>query len=314
MGVGTFSGSRLFYGIWAQSASLLKMKKIQYHIISILLLLNVGKSFAQTDTIIDQLRLRMAPLVEKSLEPGAHKTIRLQTSKYSLDPDTNLLHLLHFYKDPYSGKTFSQYQKEYKNSFPNYGVDPMLPGGSADVFKRQVANDIKKNLDTALINTYDWGKPLQFFITARGDIEFLKNNNLVNLIDSIGGSKGKPGVEYGYPITTFYQLEPVITHKASDSIHIQIDYDYHQIAFPTLFQGNPVLIYPFQHPKLKSNLIVSFVLEGDRLAEPVIIKGDPVVGGKLVIQIQKAFDKGPHEFGLGHIFPSRFYFYVLEND
>lgn len=316
------------------------MREVKYYTLLFLLILgSVVKSSAQIDPAIQHIVKDLEALILEKPGSDSYNYVRLlpdlpgqnniqhnfdlsdstflcnmhlAIKKQALNIDMAEMYILYFYKDSYSGKVFSQAKKENRGDYPQNFVSAYIPEGTGR-FIKQINKDIQRNLDSTLINKYDWDKPLQFFITRRGKIDFIQNNNLVELIDSAGRFKAFPAIEYGYPMATFYQLKPVSAPNDNTNITI-LEHDFHQIAFPQLFHNKPLVIYKFVYPRIVSNLIVSFIWSDDQLSEPVIIKGDPTKGEELINQIQSAFDKGPDEFGFRTWAPHRFYFHVLENN
>jgi len=242
---------------------------------------------------------------EKSFNPLLLERIK----PYKNDLDKSLIYTLYYYRDIISGKTFSNSEIEYKYSFPNYYAPSHYRGG-INAFLKTIYAELNKNIEQSNLDQYDWDKPIKFIIDYNGKLNFIKDNNFINLIDTSVIKKWDPEIDFTR-VSTYYQTTLLNKEEYIKSNTFSFELMDREIVFPELFHNKLIFINKYHIPKSsESSLVVSFILANKKLWEPHIIKDDLDNASELIQKINNAIFSTPQTFFMDDYRPIRVYFSI----
>lgn len=226
----------------------------------------------------------------------------IQSKKDSLAK--NKLYEFYFFRDSISDTTFSNSEISAVGTFELYGVPANYPRG-INAFLNVLHTEISANMDKDRIDYYDWGKAISFMVDKNGKLKFIKDNNLISLVDSTKVMKWQPAIKYGHPVPQYYTTEPINKEKFLFGNQYRIWlYNSYDILYPS-FKGYPLIISDALIAEGNFQTIVSFV-NAKGFFEPHLIKGTTKNATELIDFIKS---NGMEHSSIFSHFPGRVYVY-----
>lgn len=193
----------------------------------------------------------------------------MQSKKDSLAK--NKLYEFYFFRDSISDTTFSNSEISAVGTFELYGVPASYPRG-INALLNVLHTEISANMDKDRIDYYDWGKAISFMVDKNGKLKFIKDNNLISLVDSTKVKKWQPAIKYGRPVPQYFTTVPINKEKFLFENQYRIElYSSYDLLSPS-FKGYPIIISDDLIAEGNFQTIVSFV-NAKGLFEPHLIKG-----------------------------------------